>query len=224
MKQILILGVLLLLTACGSKKKIVDIPILFNEEREMLTRHYLLDRYGIAQDTSTIVPKMIVLHWTAIPTLKGSFSAFNQPTLPNWRPELENVSGLNVSSQFLVDRDGTIYRLMPESTMARHVIGLNHSAIGIENVGGTAGTPLTRAQKRANIWLVNYLASKYKIDYVIGHFEYTNFVGHELWLEKDDGYRTQKTDPGKEFLNKVKKATKNLNFKPTPKNVGIDEN
>ena len=32
-----------------------------------------------------------------------------------------------------VDRDGTICRLMPETWMARHVIGLNYSAIGIEN-------------------------------------------------------------------------------------------
>ncbi|MEA1785335.1 peptidoglycan recognition family protein [Arenibacter sp. GZD96] len=217
MKQIRILGMLLLITACKSSQKIVDIPILFNEERELLTRQYMVQRYGIAQDTSTIVPKMIVLHWTAIPTLKGSFSAFNQPTLPNWRPELEGVSGLNVSSQFLVDQDGTIYRLMPETTMARHVIGLNHSAIGIENVGGTEERPLTRAQKKANIWLVHYLKRKYPIDYLIGHYEYTQFEQHALWLEKDSAYRTQKTDPGKEFLRKVKKATKNLNFKPTPK-------
>lgn len=224
MKPILLFTILIVLYSCGTKRAIVDIPILFNAERETLTREYLSDRYGITQDTSTILPKMIVLHWTAIPTLKGSFTAFNQPTLPNWRPELENVSGLNVSTQFLVDRDGTIYRLLPETTMARHVIGLNHSAIGIENVGGTAYTPLTRAQKRANIWLVKYLASKYEIDYLIGHFEYTHFVGHELWLEKDDGYRTQKTDPGPDFLNKVKRATKNLNFKPTPKNNVVHEN
>lgn len=224
MRPFLLFSILIVLCSCGAKRSIVDIPILFNAEREELTRQYLLERYGLAQDTSTIVPKMIVLHWTAIPSLKESFSAFNQPTLPNWRPELENVSGLNVSSQFLVDRDGTIYRLMPETTMARHVIGLNHSAIGIENVGGTADKPLTRAQKRANVWLVRYLDSKYDIDYLIGHYEYTHFVGHGLWLEKDDGYRTQKTDPGPDFLGKVKRATKNRNFKPTPKDTGIHEN
>ena len=42
--------------------------------------------------------------------------------------------------------------------------------------------------------------------------------GHELWLEKDESYRTQKIDPGKEFMQKVRKKTKNLNFKPVPKN------
>ena len=100
--------------------------------------------------------------------------------------------------------------------MARHVIGLNHCAIGIENVGGTGDTKLTRAQLRSNKWLVKYLKSKYDIDYVIGHYEYTLFEDHELWLEKDEGYRTVKTDPGEKFLKRVKRATKKLNFKPTP--------
>ncbi|RDY61595.1 peptidoglycan recognition family protein [Flagellimonas nanhaiensis] len=204
------------LVSCSSSKSIVDIPILFDEQRVELTKEYLLNRYNLQQESPTIVPKMVVLHWTAIPTLKKSFEAFNRPTLPNWRPDIESVSGLNVSSHFLVDQDGTIYRLMPETTMARHTIGLNHCAIGIENVGGTENLPLTRKQLKSNIFLVNYLASKYDIEYVIGHQEYTLFESHPLWLEVDDGYRTEKTDPGLDFMNKVRKATKKLNFKPVP--------
>lgn len=58
----------------------------------------------------------------------------------------------------MVDRDGSIYQLMPEKWMARHVIGLNHYAIGIENVGGINGKDdLTDAQARANAFLVCYL-------------------------------------------------------------------
>jgi N-acetyl-anhydromuramyl-L-alanine amidase AmpD len=216
MKYCAIIISLLLLLSCGSSKRIVDKSITFNEERNQLTLDYLSERYGLEQEAPTIIPKMIVLHWTAIPTLQKSFDAFKNSKLPDWRPDIKNASSLNVSAQFLVDRDGTIYRLLPETTMARHVIGLNHCAIGIENVGGTQETPLTQDQMNANIWLVKYLASKYDIEYLIGHFEYTNFEGHELWLEKDDGYRTQKTDPGKDFLNTVKKATEHLNFKPTP--------
>ena len=193
----------LALGACSTQKEIVDIPIIFDEQRVELTKEYLFNRYELEQDTPEITPKMVVLHWTAIPSLKKSFEAFNRSTLPNWRPDLVNVSGLNVSSHFLVDQDGTIYRLMPETTMARHTIGLNHCAIGIENVGGTEGLPLTKKQLRSNIYLVNYLASKYDIDYVIGHQEYTLFEGHPLWLEVDDGYRTEKTDPGMDFVEKV---------------------
>lgn len=215
-KTSLLLGLAALFVACSVQREIVDIPIIFDEQRMELTKEYLLNRYNLDQETPEITPKMVVLHWTAIPSLKKSFEAFNRSTLPNWRPDLENVSGLNVSSHFLVDQDGTIYRLMPETLMARHTIGLNHCAIGIENVGGTEGMPLTKAQLRSNIYLVNYLASKYDIDYVIGHQEYTLFENHPLWLEVDDGYRTEKTDPGLDFVEKVRKATKKFNFKPVP--------
>lgn len=209
---------MLLFFACGGFKEIVDKPIIFDEERIQLTKDYLLTRYGLEQDNITITPKMIVLHWTEIPTLQQSFDAFYKSKLPS-RPDIATASSLNVSSQFLVDLDGTIYRLMPETTMARHVIGLNHVAIGVENVGGTADVPLTKAQIKSNIWLVNYLSKKYPIEYLIGHFEYTNFEGHELWLEKDDGYRTEKVDPGEDFMKAVKKGTKKFNLKSAPAKI-----
>lgn len=205
------------LSACNTIH-IVDKPITFDKEREALTLEYLENRYGLIQDTPTITPKMIVVHWTVIPTLEKSFDAFNPSKLPNWRPEIANASALNVSAQFLVDQDGTIYRLLPETTMARHVIGLNHVAIGIENVGGTDDKLLTTKQLRSNIKLIHYLKNKYpEIDYVIGHFEYTNFEGHELWLEKDEAYRTKKTDPGVEFINTIRKKTSKHNWKLVPK-------
>jgi len=207
--------ILVLLCSCAGSK-IVDRPIVFNEEREELTRTYMKERYGLEGEGITIVPKMIVLHWTAIPTLEGSFDAFNDPAITGWRKYVQKASGLNVSSHFLVDQDGTIYRLMPETTMGRHVIGLNHCAIGIENVGGTEDTPLTEAQLKSNIWLVNYLSRKYDIDYLIGHYEYPLFEGHELWLEKDDSYRTEKTDPGEAFMARVRSAVTKHKFKTIP--------
>jgi len=212
----------LLLYSCSITKTIVEHPITFNEERKILTLEYLENRYGLEQDSPQIVPKMIVLHWTVIPTFQESFEAFDPITLPNWRPDIKNVSGLNVSSQFMVDRDGTIYRLLPETTMARHVIGLNHCAIGVENVGGTEDLPLTKAQLKSNIWLVRYLKETYDIDYLIGHYEYTLFENHPLWLEKDDGYRTKKTDPGPDFMEKVRKSVADLNFKELPENPTLE--
>ncbi|MDT0675736.1 N-acetylmuramoyl-L-alanine amidase [Autumnicola musiva] len=199
-------------------QKIVDKPINFNEKRKELTLQYLKEHYGLDQKTPNIDPKMVVLHWTAIPTFEASFNAFVNPELPTSRTEISGAGSLNVSAHFLVDRDGTIYRLMPETIMARHVIGLNHTAIGVENVGGTKETPLTSAQLEANIDLVNYLSERYNIEYLLGHYEYPQFEGHKLWLEKDEGYRTQKTDPGKEFMQKVREKTTSHNFKPVPKN------
>ena len=206
---------LLMATSCATSR-ITDRPIIFDAEREQLTRQYMADRYGMEGESTAIDPRMIVLHWTAIPTLEGSFDAFNDPTIPLWRTLVGEAGKLNVSSHFLVDRDGTIYRLMPETVMGRHVIGLNHCALGIENVGGTPEWPLTDAQLKANIWLVNYLSKKYNIDYLIGHYEYTRFEGHELWLEKDPAYRTVKHDPGADFMAQVRKATKRWDFKSLP--------
>lgn len=206
----------LVVASCKVPFRVVERPITFDEQRVQLTKEYLQSRYGLNGDSIMIKPKMIVLHHTVIPTFQKTFEAFDSPTLPNWRPEIESVSGLNVSSQFVVDQDGTIYQLMPENYMARHVIGLNHCAIGVENVGGTPDLPLTRAQVKANIQLVKYLAEKYTIEYVIGHHEYRAFEGHELWLEVDDGYRTEKNDPGDDFMGKVRKGTKKYNFRPIP--------
>lgn len=205
----------IVLNSCAPE--IVDKPITFNEERMTLSNQYLDEHYGIESEDAAITPQMVVIHWTAIPTFEKSFDAFADVRLPNWRPEIAGAGALNVSSHFLIDRDGTIYRLMPETLMARHVIGLNHCAIGIENVGGTEDTPLTPEQLKANISLVEYLSDKYDISYVIGHHEYQLFEGHDLWLEKDAGYRTEKSDPGNEFMAEVRGAFAPGTFKEIPK-------
>jgi len=110
-----------------------------------------------------------------------------------------------VSVQYLIDRDGSIFQLMPDSWMGRHVIGLNHCAIGIENVGGLNGKDdLTEEQLAANIFLVRHIKKKHPgVEYLIGHHEYRKFEGHSLWLEKDSGYRTVKTDPGDGFMSRL---------------------
>ena len=177
---------------------------------------YLDQRYGLKQTQPTIDPKIVVIHHTVIPSLEETFEAFYSAKLPNSRPKIADASALNVSAQFLVDRDGSTYRLMPENYMARHVIGLNHCSIGIENVGGTKDLPLTREQLQANVQLVRYLKEKYDIQYLIGHQEYTNFEGHDLWLEVDDGYRTEKDDPGIQFMKDLRELTNDLNFLSVP--------
>ncbi|VAW11240.1 Beta-hexosaminidase [hydrothermal vent metagenome] len=216
MKFTLLLICCFISVSCATTYEIIDKPIDFDAQRKALTLAYLSERYGLEQETPTIVPKMIVLHWTVIPTFEESFEFFKKATLSNTRLDISGAGALNVSAQFMVDRDGTIYRLLPETTMARHVIGLNHCAIGVENIGGTGDLPLTEAQLKANIWLVNYLSAKYDIDYLIGHYEYTNFEGHDLWLEIDDDYRTEKEDPGEEFMKQVREFTLKNNFKQTP--------
>ncbi|MGH7483613.1 MAG: N-acetylmuramoyl-L-alanine amidase, partial [Longimicrobiales bacterium] len=106
------------LTACASAgpARIQDRPISFSERRVELTREYMYEHYGMAAPDIEIVPRVIVLHWTAIDDLEGSFRAFDREILAA-RPELADAGQVNVSIHFLVGRDGTIYRLMPETWM-----------------------------------------------------------------------------------------------------------
>jgi N-acetyl-anhydromuramyl-L-alanine amidase AmpD len=193
--------------------KIVQRPIVFDQEREKLSLQYLHQRYAMKQSEATITPRMVVVHWTAINSLKDSFKVFNSSTLASARAKISSASALNVSAHFLIDRDGSIYQLLPETTFARHVIGLNHSAIGIENVGDGDSHPLTEKQLQANIQLIKLLSTRHPIEYVIGHYEYKSFVGHPLWKEVDPGYLTDKTDPGVDFIKKVRAGLFELNLK-----------
>lgn len=187
-------------------------PVVFDAERKRLSIEYLRDRHGIIQDSATIVPRMIVLHWTAIATLEQSFDAMNPTILPGARKGIASASSLNVAAQFLVDRDGMIFRQLPETAFARHVIGLNYCAIGVENVGGSNAL-LTEEQLDANEALIRYLKKKYNIEYVIGHHEYQSFIGHPLFKETDPNYLTVKSDPGDEFMIKIRERIKDLNIK-----------
>lgn len=194
---------------------IIEKPIIFDAERKQLSLEYLEKRHGLKQVEPTIKPRMIVLHWTEIPSVETTFRVFNRSTLPGARKELSNASALNVSSQYVVDRDGTIYRLLPDTVFARHVIGLNYCAIGIENIGGSK-SPLTKAQLKANEQLIRQLKAKYPIDYVIGHYEYTLFRNTPLWKESDPTYSTYKTDPGKVFMQQIRNEIKDLHIKEAP--------
>jgi len=201
--------------------KIIDKPIDFGKERIAMTKSYIKDHYGMKVKNIKITPKIIVLHWTAEMSFDKSFKRLQPQKLLTDRKDISKASLLNVSAQFLVARDGTIFRLMPEDWMARHVIGLNYSSIGVENVGGKGNKidDLTLAQRKSNIALVKYLKAKYpSIEYMIGHHEYRQMESTSLWLEKDKGYRTVKSDPGKKFMSDIRSAVKPLKLK-TPPNV-----
>ena len=218
MKKILLtLSALSVLAFANSVEeiKIIDKPIDFGTERIEMTKSYIKDHYGYEVDSIEIVPRIIVLHWTADMSFKKSFNRLKPQKLYSDRKDIVKASALNVSAHFLVKRDGTIYRLMPENWMARHVIGLNYSSIGIENIGGKSNNKedLTPAQLNANIQLVRYLSGKYpSITHVIGHHEYREMEKSDLWLEMDNGYRTEKSDPGDKFMADVREAVEDLNL------------
>lgn len=159
MKYLKLIGILLLFSAKLKAQtdaiNIIQRPIEFNQERIDLSLDYMRTHYGIVQKTPTINPLMIVLHYTEVGTLEHNIRYFNNTYL-NGRKNLSRESALNVSSQFIIDRDGSIYQLMPPTQFARHTIGLNYCAIGIENIGGSK-QPLTEAQAEANAKPIRYL-------------------------------------------------------------------
>lgn len=214
---IILITLSLFTSSCHSRASsfnIIDKPISFSRQRVALTKEYMKDRYKI-KNSIKIKPQMIIVHWTAVPSFEKSFNALNREILHKGRTSLSS-SSLNVSAHFLVDRKGRVFRLMPENWMARHCIGLNHLAIGIENVGGYEGAEdLTKEQLRANIELIKYLKKKYSsINYLIGHYEYLDFENTPLWKENADTHRSKKIDPGKKFMKALRRALKQYKFLP----------
>lgn len=194
---------------------IVNKPISYGKDRILLSIEYLKIRHGIDQQTPTITPRMIVLHYTDGGTVNSIHSYFNATEIESARNFNKKQSALNVSSQFLIDRDGTIYSLMPDNYFARHTIGLNYCAIGVENIGDAAH-PLTTKQVAANAALIRCLVKKYHIEYLIGHSESGNFRKSSLWKETDPKYYTDKSDPGEDFMVNVRSSIKDLNLKSRP--------
>jgi N-acetylmuramoyl-L-alanine amidase len=187
---------------------IIDRPIRFDDERKALTLAYRQAHSDPKATDITIVPQIVVIHHTAFATLEQSFQYFDRTRIEGSREELARAGDVNVSAHFLVDLDGKVYRLMPETWMARHCIGLNHVAIGIENVGGAPNVRLTEAQVDANAALIRDLKQRHDIVLVIGHHEYRKLEREPWFLERDASYRTTKVDPGPDFMRKVRARIK----------------
>lgn len=187
----------------------------WDDRRTELTKEYRRVHCGEADPGIAIEPRVIVLHWTGGGTIDSTWNTFAPSDIAG-RADLLAASALNVSAHFVVGRDGAIVRLLPDDRFARHVIGLNHVAIGIENVGGREA-PLTEAQVEADAALVRYLAGLHQIEYLIGHLEYREMEGTPLFCEKDPSYRNRKPDPGADFMAAVRARVADLGLAGPPR-------
>lgn len=193
---------------------IVDAPIAWNAERERLTLEYRRTHSDPDATDLTITPKVIVLHYTDGDSAKATRAYFDNVRIEAARKDLARAGAVNVSAHFLVDRDGTIYRLQPETRFARHCIGLNHVAIGIENVGGESRYPLTDAQATADAALVRDLVARYPtITHLLGHYEVMKFRDDPLFVERDPTYKNDKPDPGPRFMARVRALVADLGLR-----------
>lgn len=172
------------------------------EVRQQGMQQYLLNHYG-PNPPRTLEPKMVVIHWTAVPSAQSTWNTFAAATLRG-RKDIRSAGDVNVGAHFLVDRDGTIHQLLPEDHFARHCIGVNHISIGIENVGGTEEYPLTDEQLQANVLLIQDLRTRHEIDVVLGHYEIRHFESHPYFRELNAKYRSIKVDPGESFMQQLR--------------------
>jgi hypothetical protein len=199
---------------------IEDRPLPYDEERCELTKDYLRGHNpavaaGTVPASCEMVPRMVVLHWTGGTRASSTWNTF-APTRLGGRPELQGAGAVNVSAHYLVDRDGSIQRLLPDTRVGRHCIGLNHLSIGVENVGGGPDHPLTDAQRDANVALVRHLAARHDITHLIGHYEYQRMESHPYFQELDPTYRTAKSDPGEAFMASVRARLSDLGLEGPP--------
>jgi N-acetylmuramoyl-L-alanine amidase len=192
---------------------IIDWPITWSPRREALALEYRRAHSDPKATDTNIVPQVIVLHYTGGDSAKNTKRYFDNTTIEPERKQLYAAGKLNVAAHFLVDRDGTIYRLLAETKMARHCIGLNHNAIGIENVGDENKTRLTDAQVQSNIALVRYLVTAHPtITHLLGHYEVMKFTSDPLFVELDPLFRNDKPDPGERFMSKVRQGLRDISL------------
>lgn len=157
------------------KPRIVRDFIPFDQARRNDMRAYANRHYGI--NSSRLDPKVIVAHYTA----GGTYQSARDTFLPN-RPDRELKEKPGVVAHFVIDRDGTIYQLIPLDLMGRHTVGLNHVSIGVEMVGRNTQEIIEREdQWEAVIELFAWLQGRFSIspENVIGHNQNTSSPLHK---------------------------------------------
>jgi beta-N-acetylhexosaminidase len=167
------------LALLAPKPAIVWKPIPFGTQREAEMAAYAQRHYGL-HTWRLEHPHVIVEHYTASESFSSAWSTF-AADVPD--SELHELPG--TCAHFVIDRDGTIYQLVALTTMCRHTVGLNYTAIGIEHVGTSDAEILGNPrQLEASLRLTAWLAGTFHIQVrnVIGHNEsLTSPYHHELY-------------------------------------------
>jgi len=148
-----------------AKPHIVWKPIPYGPKRRAEMAAYAAKHYGI--HSWRLHPRVIVEHYTASDSFASAYATFAADT-PD--AELHELPG--TCAHFVIDRDGTIYQLVPLTVMCRHTVGLNYAAIGIEHVGTSDQAILSNPRQLAaslalTVWLM-----------ATEHIELRNVIGH----------------------------------------------
>jgi N-acetylmuramoyl-L-alanine amidase len=154
--------------------------IAFGARRKAETTAYCKRHYGSKQATYVLSnPHVVVLHFTAGSNWTSAWNTFNNDSKYESTPGLPEYPG--TSAHFIVRKDGVIIQCVPLDLRARHAIGMNWTAIGIEIVqevpagktGHWADQQILNRPKQVDavLKLVRYLQGRFhiKTSDVIGH-------------------------------------------------------
>jgi N-acetylmuramoyl-L-alanine amidase len=159
------------------------IPYPQHRKREMAAyskRHYGQHKWRLNE------PKLVVEHYAAAGSISSIYNTFRSD-----QPDVEFHELPNVCSHFAVSASGAIYKFVPVSIRCRHVVGLNHVAIGIEHVGFSDQDILGRpAELNASLQLTQWLRCRFglPVEQVIGHNE---SLSSPFYKELDPRFRGQ---------------------------------
>ena len=173
---------------------LVEELIPYGAQRRAQMADYALRHYGTK--TSALTPVRIVVHLTASDSARSAIDLFSSNEV-----HLGDLPG--TCAHYLVDQDGTVYHLVPDEVMCRHVIGLNDQALGVEVVQSTIGGSSAAArqvldrpaQANALVALLAMLMERHHLtrDAVIGHATANDDPAfHDLL-----GWRNDHTDWGR---------------------------
>jgi N-acetyl-anhydromuramyl-L-alanine amidase AmpD len=116
---------------------------------------------------------LIVLHITAGPSASSAMNTFAASKIPH-----------RVSAHFVIDRDGTVFQLLPLEDTAWHASAVNSRSVGIEHaaIPDNPAHAVTEEQYLASAELVAWLCGVLKIpvdrEHVRSHWEASPADGH----------------------------------------------
>lgn len=161
---------------------------------EQKDRNYFRRNYG--ENQLALEPSMIVMHYTVIPSAEDTYAA---------------LSRKKVTVHFMINTDGTVYRLLPTNRRCSGAYGVDHVAISIEMVARTESDLLSRSrQVFSSFCLVRHLMEQYDIPlkHVVAHYEVGE--GKKRVPQYTDLYDTvypnsyppseMRTDPGPTYM------------------------
>jgi len=154
--------------------------VAFGARRKAETAAY--NKWHYHQDTYVLTnPHVVVLHFTAGSNWMSAWNTFNNDT--KYMSTQGHWEYPGVSAHFIVCKDGTIIQCVPLNLRARHAIGMNWTAIGIEIVqevppgmsGHWADQQILNRPKQiaAVLNLVRYLQGRF-------HITTGNVIGHAM--------------------------------------------